>query len=302
MQEREDDGTLWSIPPLLRTIITESYLERLEKTSASHSRLTRAQEKCLIERYQTSDHATQRMLGREIIEAFDYLVFSQLGVIGKRHRAAWLCKDDLIQVGRMTVLKTLGTYRVTSRMNFFSFAYRKVYAAMRKFLFDAHPIHIADAMQKDISDLHRLEYEYRKKGIVLTKEGLAARLGITDIKLTEIRRAEAALDVISLDEEYYVGSEADDGYDQEPVTIGEMLVSTTFTRNNTEHEVVRQALAQLPLALSECIELRYGFRGVECSIERVGKRLHIPSQKTFNRLKEGEKRLRALFLAATRVT
>jgi RNA polymerase sigma-B factor len=199
--------------------------------------------------------------------------------------------EDLIQVGSIGLLEAINRYETGHNTEFKTYAVHFITGHIRHYLRDRQNLLRGPRVLQELS--YRLSQVTAKLtqefGREPTNQELSSALSVTPEQVDEVKLYDRRVTVLWLDQE------GNDGEDDEQRSLLESLSDPRFSGESRdeldEKLVLTEAMARLPHAQRELLELRYFHDLTQAELSR---RLGISQMEVCRRLKKAEKQLRVV--------
>jgi len=199
--------------------------------------------------------------------------------------------EDLIQVGSIGLLEAIERYETGHNTEFKTYAVHFITGHIRHYLRDRQNLLRGPRVLQELS--YRLSQVTAKLtqefGREPTNQELSSALSVSLEQVDEVKLYDRRVTVLWLDQE------GGDGEDDEQRSLLESLSdprSSLDSRNDLDEKLVlSEAMARLPLAQRELLEMRYFQDLTQAELSR---RLGISQMEVCRRLKKAEKQLRVV--------
>ncbi len=205
--------------------------------------------------------------------------------------------EDLIQVGSIGLLEAIERYETGHNTEFKTYAVHFITGHIRHYLRDRQNLLRGPRVLQELS--YRLSQVTAKLtqefGREPTNQELSSALSVTPEQVDEVKLYDRRVTVLWLDQE------GNDGDDDEQRSLLESLSDPRFSADSRdeidEKLVLSEAMARLPQAQRELLEMRYFHDLTQAELSR---RLGISQMEVCRRLKKAEKQLRTVLTPINR--
>lgn len=208
------------------------------------------------------------------------LYTSSLGALARRYQGPHIDRDELVQVGRVSLLKAISKFDPTKGMSFWQYAGKWAYADMKRHIEQTQGLIVTPANVRTASkaiDAMQHKMQLREK--------------------REVTREEAAC-MLGLDPDKYPPATHETSIDAE-LDGGESLHSLIAASDSSPEELdcvavehLHKAVASLPDKYRIPVSEAYGLTGKPKTLEEIGKQLNVTREWARQLILRGVARLR----------
>lgn len=186
-----------------------------------------------------------------------------LGALARRYKGGHIDHEELVQVGKVSLLRAIAKFDPSKGMSFWQYAGKWAYADMKRHLEQTQgvivtPANVRTAAKAIDAMQHKMQLREKRE---VTREEAACMLGLDPDKIPAL-----ASDIyISLDAEIDGGDSLHSFVAAEEGEDGDLMVS--------EH--LHKAIANLPEKYRVPVSEHFGLAGEVKTLEEIGQRLNV---------------------------
>lgn len=221
-----------------------------------------------------------KLAQQKAIEELLDLYTTPLGALARRYQGKHIDREELVQVGRLSLLKAISKFDPTKGMSFWQYAGKWAYADMKRHIEQTQGVIVTPANVRTASkaiDAMQHKMQLREKREV-TREEAANILGLDVGKYPSSATCDVSLDADLLED-------------------GESLHSLLAAEEGEEmdcfaFEHLHKAISNLPEKYRIPVCEAFGLTGQPKTLEEIGKQLNVTREWARQLIRRGVERLR----------